>query len=58
MSKLALSKSNKKLAGVCGGLSEWANIDASMVRLIFVIATIIGVGSPILIYLLLALIMN
>lgn len=58
MSKLALSKSNKKLAGVCGGLSEWANIDATMVRLIFVIATIVGVGSPILIYLLLALIMN
>lgn len=58
MSKLALSKNNKKLAGVCGGLSEWANIDATMVRLIFVIATIVGVGSPLLIYLLLALIMN
>lgn len=58
MNKLALSKTNKKLAGVCGGLAQWAGIDASIVRLVFVISTIIGIGSPILIYLLLALILN
>ncbi len=58
MNKLALSKTNKKLAGVCGGLAQWAGIDASIVRLVFVISTIIGIGSPILIYLLLVLILN
>lgn len=58
MSKLSLSKANKKLAGVCGGLSEWSDIDVSVIRILFVITTLVGFGSPILIYLLLAVILK
>lgn len=58
MNKLALSKSNKKIAGVCGGIADWANIDASIVRIIFVAATILGAGSPVIVYILMALILN
>ncbi|MFC4290900.1 PspC domain-containing protein [Sphingorhabdus arenilitoris] len=58
MNKLTLDKQNKKIWGVCSGLANWANIDTSLVRLGFVIATLIGVGSPILIYLVLGLILD
>ena len=58
MPKLMLNKSNKKILGVCAGLSDWTGIDVTLTRILFVAATLIGVGSPILIYILLALILN
>ncbi len=58
MTKLTLNKSHKKIMGVCAGLSDWAEIDTSLVRLLFVLATIIGVGSPVLIYLILGFILD
>jgi len=54
--KLQLVKSEAKLLGVCAGLARWSGLDATIVRLGFVIATLIGFGSPILIYILIALI--
>jgi len=41
------------LAGVCAGLGEYLHVDPVIIRLIFVICTIAGVGAPILIYILL-----
>lgn len=58
MARLALDKANKKILGVCGGLANWSGIDPMIVRIIFAAATLIGVGSPILIYLLLAMILD
>lgn len=58
MTKLTLNKANKKFMGVCAGLADWAEIDASIIRILFVLATLIGVGSPILIYLILAFILD
>jgi phage shock protein C len=58
MSRLTLDKSNKKILGVCAGLANWTGIDALIIRLIFAVATVIGIGSPILIYILLALILD
>lgn len=53
-----LQKSNKKvIAGVCGGIAEYFNVDPTIVRLIMIIAIILGFGTGILIYLLAALIM-
>ncbi len=45
-----------KILGVCAWLSAKFEIDVTTLRIIFVIATILGVGSPILIYLILALV--
>lgn len=45
------------LFGVCGGLADYMNMDSTVVRVIFVLITLFGVGSPILIYLILAIIM-
>ncbi|MEL6237641.1 MAG: PspC domain-containing protein [Pseudomonadota bacterium] len=54
--KFRLDKRDAKLAGVCGGIADYFGIDALIVRLGFVIATLVGFGSPILIYLIIALI--
>ncbi|QHT67084.1 PspC domain-containing protein [Rhodocytophaga rosea] len=55
--KLKRSQTNRKITGVCGGIAEYLNIDATIIRIIFVIATIVGFGSPVLIYLILMFIM-
>jgi phage shock protein PspC (stress-responsive transcriptional regulator) len=45
------------LFGVCAGLSNKFGIDVTIVRIAFILATIFGIGFPILIYIILALIM-
>jgi phage shock protein C len=58
MNKLTLDKENKKILGVCAGLARWMGADTNIVRLLFVLAALIGVGSPIIIYIIMALIIN
>lgn len=41
MSQLKLS-SNKVIAGVCGGYAEFFGLDATLVRIIFVVLAILG----------------
>lgn len=57
MKKLAKSKDNAVIFGVLGGLGQYFNIDPVLLRVIVVVATFIGVGLTVPIYLLLALIM-
>ena len=58
MARLALDKANKKILGVCAGLANWSGMDPMVVRLIFAVATQIGFGSPILIYIILAMVLD
>ena len=53
--KLYKSSKNKKLAGVCGGLAEYLNIDVTVVRLIWTILSLFY-GSGIIIYIICALV--
>ena len=53
--KLYKSSKNKKLAGVCGGLAEYLNIDVTVVRLIWAILSLFC-GSGIIIYIICALV--
>jgi len=53
--KVYRSEDNYILAGVCGGLGDYFEIDPTLVRVIFVLLAI-GGGAGILIYILLALI--
>ena len=55
MKKLYRSETNKMIAGVCGGIAEYFDIDATLVRLGFAVFSIIG-GSGILLYLAVAII--
>lgn len=50
------SDSNRLLAGVCGGIAEFLGVDATIVRLVFVVLTVFGF-SGVFIYLLAWLIM-
>ena len=58
MNKLRLDRENKKVLGVCSGLARWTGMDTGLVRVLFVIAALIGFGSPVLIYILLGLIID
>jgi phage shock protein C len=58
MAKLMLNRANKKILGVCAGLADWSGIDSTIIRIAFVLATLIGFGSPILIYIALGLILD
>lgn len=50
--KLYLSKKDKMIAGVCGGLGEYLNIDPVLMRLAFVVFSVLSFGFGILVYLL------
>lgn len=56
MRKLYRSKSDKKLFGVLGGLAAYFNIDATILRIVYVLLSIFVIGCPIIIYLIAALI--
>ena len=51
-----LDKTNGKVFGVCSGIGDYFSIDTMLVRIGFVAATLLGFGSPVLIYLAVALI--
>jgi len=39
---LALSRTNKKIAGVCGGFAEYLDLDPTLVRILWVMLVIFG----------------
>ena len=47
--KLYRSRTNRQVAGVCGGLAERFNVDATLVRVLFIVLAIFG-GAGILLY--------
>lgn len=51
-----LDKQSGKVFGVCSGIGNYFGIDTMLVRVGFVLATLLGFGSPVLIYLAIALI--
>ncbi len=48
--KLYRSMTDKRVAGVCGGLAKYFNVDPTLVRLAFVFLALAG-GPGVLIYL-------
>lgn len=51
--KLYRDYDNKFLGGVCAGLAQYFGIDALWIRLLAIIVVLAGVGSPILVYIIL-----
>lgn len=49
MNKLYRSKSNRILAGVCGGIGEYFNVDPTIVRLLWLLISITG-GAGVIAY--------
>jgi phage shock protein PspC (stress-responsive transcriptional regulator) len=53
--KLYRSRTDKKLAGVCGGLAKYLNMDSSIIRLIWVMAVLFA-GCGLVAYIVCALV--
>ena len=44
--RLTRPKENRMIAGVCAGLAEYMNLDVSLVRLLFVVITLVTAVFP------------
>ena len=56
--KLHRSSSDRILGGVCGGIAEWLGWSPTMVRILYVVGSIISVAFPgALVYVILWLVM-
>ena len=53
--KLYRSKDDRMLAGVCGGIGEYLDIDPTVVRILWIVSAVFG-GVGILVYLLCAIV--
>lgn len=53
--KLFRDPDDKKIAGVCGGIAAYFNVDSTLIRIIFILL-LFGYGSAIIIYLILWLV--
>jgi phage shock protein C len=57
-SGLQRSKSQRIVAGVCGGLAEWLGWDVTLVRALFVLVSLISAAFPgLIVYLVLWVLM-
>ena len=54
--KLYRSKTDRKIFGVLGGFAKYFNIDATILRIIYVLLSLFVLGCPIIIYLIVALV--
>ena len=54
--KLTRSRTDRKLVGVCGGIAEFFDVDVTVIRILWVLATFLG-GSGLLAYIICALLM-
>jgi phage shock protein C len=44
--RLHLSTRDKKIAGVCGGIAEYFDFDPTLVRILWVLLTLMSTGFP------------
>lgn len=56
--QLTKSTYDKKIAGVCGGIAEYFNVDPTMVRVGYVLLSVLSAAFPgIIVYIVLAMVM-
>lgn len=51
MKKLKRSRSNRMILGVCGGIAEYLNIDATIIRIIWLLIALPSFGTLGIVYL-------
>lgn len=54
--KLTRSTTNKTVCGVCGGIAEYFNIDATLVRLAWALVSVCACGTGLIAYIIAAII--
>jgi phage shock protein PspC (stress-responsive transcriptional regulator) len=55
--RLERSATDRKLFGVCGGLGAYFSIDSTVIRLLFVLFTLMSIGFGLLLYIILIFVM-
>ncbi|XEC95598.1 PspC domain-containing protein [Paenibacillus tarimensis] len=56
MKKLYRSRNDRKLTGICGGLAVYTGVDATLLRILLVVATIFSSGTLLFVYVIAAFI--
>jgi phage shock protein C len=56
-SRLERSSTNRVIGGVCGGIAEYLAVDATLVRVVFVVTAFITAGLGVLLYIVLLILM-
>jgi len=50
--RMYLSRTNKILVGVCGGIGEYFNVDPTLVRVLFILLLLVSRFSLVVLYVL------
>lgn len=53
--KLYRSRRNSMISGVCGGIAEYLSLDPTVVRVIFVLLSLVTAGFPGLLFYIIAM---
>jgi len=48
---LVRSRNDRVIAGVCGGFADFTGFDANLIRILLVAVTVLGAGTPLIVYL-------
>jgi len=48
--RLFRSKKNRMIAGVCGGIGEYFDVDPTLIRLLWVLITLFSLGAGVIAY--------
>ena len=54
--KLMRSRTNRTFCGVCGGIGEYLNVDPTMIRLVWLLCSLVSCGTGLIVYIAAALI--
>ena len=49
--RLVRSRDDRWIGGVCGGFADYTGFDANVIRIVLIAATVLGFGSPVIVYL-------
>lgn len=50
MKRLERSMTDKRIAGVCGGIARYLNVDPTLIRVIAILLTLVGIFPALLAY--------
>jgi len=56
--KFYLSQTDKKIAGLCGGIAAYFGLDSTLVRLAFVLITVVTAVFPMLLFYIVAVLVS
>lgn len=54
--KLVRSRANRTFCGVCGGIGEYLNVDPTLIRLVWLLCSLVSCGTGLIVYIAAALI--